>query len=169
MSLDIFGNVYNDGTISIDSTYGSPIDTSQVYIPSGYGTPDNVPTTDPATAMDPWAILSKVGSIAKSGVDAANSFLTARDSLQFARQDRQLAQQRTQLQYDLARQQLTAQSTTDQARIAATTAATNAALSRMPGLTTLFGGNTAPRNSDWLMLALTALGVYYSWRAIKGH
>lgn len=124
-----------------------------------------VPKADPAGGFDPYAVLKGVGTAA----NAVNSFLNTRDSLQFAAQDRSLNLLKTQAQIDLTRSQINSQAAVDQARIAAQTQIAKQQFAKMPGLTALFGGTGAPGKTDWLMLILTAAGVYYAWRAVGHH
>lgn len=140
--------------------YGSPVNTDTVFIPSAPGNDTTpVPTSDPWT-FDPFAVLKKVGDAAAAGVTAYSNITNARNNFELQRL-------KTNAQVDLAQAQIRSQALTDQYRIAAQTATAQRQFGAMPGLSVLLGGNGTASKSDGIMLILTALGVYFAWRAVK--
>lgn len=144
-----------------------PSDSWYVWAPGSDTT--TVPTSDPTSSFNPFGVLSSVAAAGASGAAAYNSFLNQRDSVKFAAEDRANRSLLSQAQLDLQRQQIQSGAAVDLARLQAQTAVAQRQFAAMPGLTTLFGGSTPPAGTDWLMLALTAIGVYFAWRAVGKH
>lgn len=144
-----------------------PSDSWTVWAPGNDTTV--VPTSDPSFSFDPFKILTTGVSAAASAATAYNNLLTQKDSIKFAAQDRANNALLSQATLDLKRQQIQSQAGVDMARIAAQTDIAKRQFAAMPGLTTLFGGTSPPAGTDWLMLALTAVGVYFAWRAVGKH
>lgn len=139
-------------------------DAAPVYEPDPMASPGNdtspVPQSDPWN-FDPFEVFGKVIDVVNQGVGAYTTILNTRDQASLKRQQQQA-------NIDLARQQIDSRRIVDTARINAETAVAQRQFAAMPGLTTLFGGPTAPSGSDYLMLVLTAIGVYFAYRAL-GH
>lgn len=151
--------------MTIDATFFDTTDSAPeiVYAP----TPDpGFPGSDttPVPTSDPWGQVTGIFGKVASGISTAADIYTG---VQKAKFDTQFRIQQQQLGSQIALARLNGANAIDAARIAAETQIARNQFARMPGLTALFGGTTAPSSGDFLMLAMTAAGLFFAWKSVK--
>lgn len=143
-----------------DNPYDAGAGDAMTLPPTVY--PGNDTSTVPTS--DPWGTISGVfGSVASAVQGGVNAYIGFKQGQ--ANTAYRLEQQK--LTNDIQMARLKGAAAYDTYRIAAENNIARQQFARMPGLTQLFGGTTPPSSGDFLMLAMTAAGLFFAWKSVK--